>query len=97
MYIYQSNGGKLVHIIPNVDPDVVNCIAAHPFEPVFATSGIADVIKLWEPTKKKLSNSFQISEEDLKSNQEDLLNTEISEIPMETFITRILAFENRQQ
>jgi hypothetical protein len=53
VYIYDANTGRLVNQLEHADPDVVNCVQGHPFEPVVATSGIANFIKLWTPTADK--------------------------------------------
>ncbi len=50
VYIYDAHTGRLLQRIEHADPDVVNCVQGHPFEPVVASSGIAHCIKLWTPT-----------------------------------------------
>lgn len=48
-FIWDTETGKLLNVLQGHD-DVVNCVVGHPRIPVLATSGIDDIIKLWDPS-----------------------------------------------
>lgn len=48
-YIWDTETAKLLNILQGHD-DVVNCVVGHPRNPIVASSGIDDIIKLWEPS-----------------------------------------------
>ena len=47
-FVWRARDGSLVQCLP-ADSHTVNVIDAHPWEPVVATCGIDNDIKLWEP------------------------------------------------
>eukprot|EP00871_Galdieria_phlegrea_P001040 jgi/Galph1/1937/GphlegSOOS_G622.1 len=47
-YIWSLRSGRLVNSII-ADNEVVNCVLPHPYQPMIATSGIDNNIKLWMP------------------------------------------------
>ena len=57
------------------DEDVVNCVQPHPSQPVFATSGIESIIRVWSPgegaekgrSKSSLTSLISYNQERLKS------------------------------
>ena len=93
VYFFEVQGNKLVHILKGVDPDIVNCLVAHPHEPVLATSGIDDVIKIWEPqfTAKPRSFSLDKLDEDLKSNQNSMSRVRLRSLDFQESLARIIA------
>jgi len=52
IFIWDKATSQVVNIMKG-DTHVVNCVAAHPFDTVLATSGIDDNVKLWEPIDKQ--------------------------------------------
>jgi len=48
IFIWEKNTQNLVMIL-NGDDSIVNCIQWHPYQAVLATSGIENVVRLWEP------------------------------------------------
>lgn len=48
-FIWDTETGKLLNVLQGHD-DVVNCVVGHPRIPILATSGIDDIIKLWDPS-----------------------------------------------
>ena len=48
-FIWDTETAKLLNILQGHD-DVVNCVVGHPRIPIVASSGIDDIIKLWEPS-----------------------------------------------
>lgn len=49
VFIWDRDSGELLNVLEGHD-DVVNCVVGHPRLPIMATSGIDDIIKLWEPS-----------------------------------------------
>ncbi|KAG5187908.1 WD40-repeat-containing domain protein [Tribonema minus] len=47
-FVWDRADGRLVTALA-ADEDVVNCVRAHPRDPVLATSGIESAVKLWAP------------------------------------------------
>ncbi|KAF0683471.1 Aste57867_24505 [Aphanomyces stellatus] len=47
-YIWEKESGQLVNAL-QADEDIVNCVQCHPFQPCLATSGIENVVRLWNP------------------------------------------------
>eukprot|EP00877_Chromochloris_zofingiensis_P010684 jgi/Chrzof1/586/Cz01g21100.t1 len=48
VFIYDADTGVPVKVL-DADDDVANCVQCHPAQPVLATSGIEQVVKLWSP------------------------------------------------
>jgi WD40 repeat protein len=48
-FIWDTQTGALLNVLEGHD-DVVNCVVGHPRVPMLATSGIDDIIKLWDPS-----------------------------------------------
>lgn len=48
IFIWQRDSGNLVRVLRG-DSSIVNCIQWHPTASVMATSGIENVVRLWEP------------------------------------------------
>ena len=48
IFIWEKASGLLVRVLHG-DDSIVNCVQWHPNVPMLATSGIENVIKLWEP------------------------------------------------
>jgi WD and tetratricopeptide repeats protein 1 len=48
MYIWERSSGALVNAV-RADSSVLNCCHPHPFDPVIATSGLENVVRLWAP------------------------------------------------
>ncbi len=48
VFVYCSETGRLLRVLA-ADEDVANCVVGHPSAPVLATSGIEDVVRLWQP------------------------------------------------
>lgn len=48
VHLSHPQTGQLI-VALHADDDIVNCCQAHPSEPVFATSGIEDVVRIWAP------------------------------------------------
>lgn len=46
IYIWDKKTGQILQILKG-HQDIVNSIATHPTEPLFASSGIEDIVKLW--------------------------------------------------
>ncbi|EQC39666.1 hypothetical protein SDRG_03095 [Saprolegnia diclina VS20] len=47
-YIWDRATGCLANAL-KADEDIVNCVQGHPLQPVLATSGIENVVRLWSP------------------------------------------------
>lgn len=47
-FIWDARDATLLNVLEGHD-DVVNCVIGHPHAPIIATSGIDDIIILWEP------------------------------------------------
>lgn len=73
-YIYEAESGHCISAL-QADEDVVNCVQAHPSDPVLATSGIESVVRIWSPAGLDDSRTSQ-TEDALKnmieSNQKRL-------------------------
>jgi len=48
IFIWDKKTGELLTILEGHN-SVVNCIVGHPYDPLIASSGIDNVVKLWEP------------------------------------------------
>ena len=48
IFIWQRDSGNLVRVLKG-DSSIVNCVQWHPVAPIMATSGIENVVRLWEP------------------------------------------------
>ena len=48
IYIWEKRTGEIVRMLEG-DESIVNCIQWHPRAAMMATSGIENVIRLWEP------------------------------------------------
>jgi len=48
VFIWQRDSGNLVRVLKG-DASIINCIQWHPMAPIMATSGIENVVRLWEP------------------------------------------------
>ncbi|CAJ0954816.1 unnamed protein product, partial [Mesorhabditis belari] len=48
LFVWDRKAGVL-HSLFNADADILNIVQPHPTLPIFATSGIEDVIRLWGP------------------------------------------------
>ena len=48
IFIWEKETSNLVLIL-NGDDSIVNCIQWHPYQALLATSGIENVVRLWEP------------------------------------------------
>ena len=70
--IWEKSSGKLVNAL-DADADIVNCVQPHPYDPVFVTSGIENVIRVWSPSanSKSTPNGKQL-EAIINGNQEKL-------------------------
>lgn len=64
--LWCGHAGRLLTAL-HADTDIVNCVAGHPYEPLLASSGIENSIKMWEPRpagvyswhpSKRLSTDF---------------------------------------
>jgi len=69
IFIWDKKTAKLVNMMMG-DRDVVNCAAGHPFDPVLATSGIENNVKLWEPSAEKpvdLSQADNVMKQNLSA------------------------------
>ena len=53
IFIWQRDSGNLVRVLRG-DSSIVNCIQWHPTAPIMATSGIENVVRLWEPWNEDL-------------------------------------------
>jgi WD40 repeat protein len=66
VYFWNKRTGQLFNVLDGHE-DVVNCVVASPIHPLVATSGIDNVVKLWEPVgrlseKQKLKRNKLISD-----------------------------------
>jgi len=48
IFIWNKATAEIVTVLEG-HQSVVNCVISHPYEPMIASSGIDDVVKLWEP------------------------------------------------
>lgn len=48
IFVWDKETSNLVLVL-NGDDSIVNCIQWHPYQPLLATSGIENVVRLWEP------------------------------------------------
>mmetsp|Transcript_43737 Transcript_43737/g.72451 ORF Transcript_43737/g.72451 Transcript_43737/m.72451 type:complete len:223 (+) Transcript_43737:324-992(+) len=48
VFLWEAGSGRLVGSW-TADEDIVNCVQPHPFDPVLATSGIENCVRLWAP------------------------------------------------
>lgn len=48
IFVWEKETSNLVLVL-NGDDSIVNCIQWHPYQPLMATSGIENVVRLWEP------------------------------------------------
>jgi len=55
IFIWEKHTTKLVNLFHG-DRDVVNCLQCHPVDPILATSGIEQVIRLWAPLSRSARN-----------------------------------------
>eukprot|EP00963_Diacronema_lutheri_P007196 scaffold630_cov350-Pavlova_lutheri.AAC.7 len=73
-YLYEAGSGKCIAAL-QADEDVVNCVQAHPSDPVLATSGIESVVRIWSPAgrdESRTSQSESVLESMIESNQKRL-------------------------
>ena len=73
IFIWDKNSGEIVNSMVG-DSRVVNCVQPHPFDPRFASSGIDNDVKLWEPTAdvpNSLENILEITAENERLLQEE--------------------------
>ena len=67
IYIWSSETTNIVRILKG-DSSIVNCIAPHKEFPIMATSGIDNVVRVWEP---------QPNEEDVEMREQDRRSSKI--------------------
>jgi len=48
IFLWNTQSGKLINVLEG-DCSVVNCIQSHPIDPLMASSGIEESVKLWSP------------------------------------------------
>ena len=48
IFIWEKTTGNIVRVL-NGDDSIVNCVQWHPSGPLLATSGIENMVRLWEP------------------------------------------------
>jgi len=63
IFIWEKETSNLVLIL-NGDDSIVNCIQWHPYQAMLATSGIENVVRLWEPkpidfVRQRLVNNWE--------------------------------------
>ncbi|KAK8916080.1 hypothetical protein KSP39_PZI022699 [Platanthera zijinensis] len=66
VFIWRKRGGELLRVMEG-DKDVVNCIEPHPFDPLFASSGIENDIKIWTPSA--LESAPPVNMEEIKQRK----------------------------
>ncbi len=67
IFIWEKSSGNLVRVLRG-DTSIVNCIQWHPATALMATSGIENVIRLWEPgagTRMRSGESESESDTDM--------------------------------
>ncbi|CAL8400621.1 unnamed protein product [Boreogadus saida] len=87
-------GAELVMLL-EADQHVVNCLQPHPYEPMLATSGIDNNIKLWSPTERRPAFDRQLAQELLCRNEVMLEETRNTITVPASFMLRMLASLNR--
>jgi hypothetical protein len=90
IFIWDRESAKLVMLLEG-DRHVVNCLQAHPFYPVLASSGIDYDIKLWMPTSEEPVFDESLANELMKRNEVMLLETRDTITVPATFMLRMLA------
>lgn len=55
IFFWEKQTEAIVQMIVADIGGVVNCLEPHPSVPILATSGLADEIKLWHPSKHKVN------------------------------------------
>lgn len=69
LFVWERFGTQRLILKKPADPYVLNCVAPHPYLPVLATSGIASVADIWEPTG-------EISEPEIETSVDESYETE---------------------
>jgi len=69
IFIWRKSDAKVIQYIRG-DADVVNCIQPHPFDSVFASSGIEHHVKVWTPSAVPFTNLDNLDEQ-IKNNSRD--------------------------
>ena len=60
VYLFDAHSGQLLQVL-QADSDIVNCVLAHPNQTVLATSGLEDVVKIFEPGQAVKSSNYSPS------------------------------------
>lgn len=66
IFIWEKDTQNLVMIL-NGDDSIVNCIQWHPFQAILATSGIENVVRLWEPKPRDFVRQRLVNNSDWES------------------------------
>ncbi|KAJ1485068.1 hypothetical protein T484DRAFT_1795066 [Baffinella frigidus] len=56
-FVWERASGVLLRVI-KADEDIVNCVQAHPYDTVLATSGIEPTVKLWLLGGREWAHAF---------------------------------------
>ena len=59
IFIWEKTSGNLVRVLHG-DESIVNCVQWHPNVPMLASSGIENVVRLWEPKPPGQKDSVEV-------------------------------------
>lgn len=93
IFMWDRDTTELVMIL-EADHHVVNCLAVHPYDPFFASSGIDYDIKLWSPLREEPFFDEQRAFEIIKRNKVMLEETKDTITVPASFMIRMLASLN---
>jgi len=84
IYIWDKNTTEILAILEGHE-DIVNCIVGHPTQPMIASSGIDNVVKLWQniddcPSESVLNNRKKKNSEIAQYNIQELQETAVQPI-----------------
>ena len=92
VYVWHKESGNLVRMLAG-DESIVNCIQWHPSAPLLASSGIENVVRLWEPKPPGTNGLSQPQErvvtgaDMFKSSQENQKRMKVD--PFEVMLRRM--------
>ncbi|GJQ11441.1 hypothetical protein GpartN1_g3232.t1 [Galdieria partita] len=61
IFLWNTETGKLINILEG-DCSVVNCVQSHPYDPLMASSGIEESVKLWSPLSSDMVGDDTVQE-----------------------------------
>ena len=85
IFVWEKSTGKIVRVL-NSDKSIVNCVQWNPSSPLLASSGIEEVVRLWEP-KPSFHNEERLVHDVYKACRDNQRRMKID--PFEVMLMRM--------